>query len=160
MTMESWGTSKTSMVRLEPFNDMNEVFFSENPALGPMANRKIHLREITSDMWGHTTELLAKAVNQGALDDTLTTEDKELLVEFLVRAGYLDSADQVYRPNVRARGSADAYDLTTLLQVPFRNQVRSLTSNTGGPVPVFQPTGRHAGDPRGLRPATTGPASP
>ena len=135
------GYIKDLDVRLEPFNDMNEVFFSENPALGPMANRKIHLREITSDMWGHTTELLAKAVNQGALDDTLTTEDKELLVEFLVRAGYLDSADQVYRPNVRARGSADAYDLTTLLQVPFRNQVRSLTSNTGGPVPVFQPTG-------------------
>ena len=128
-------------IRLEPFNDMNEAFFSENPALGPMANRKIHLREISSDMWGHTTELLAKALNQGSLDDTLAMEDKELLIEFLVDAGYLDSADQVYRPNVRARGSADAYDLSALLQVPFRNQVRSLTSNTGGPVPVFQPTG-------------------
>jgi monoamine oxidase len=115
--------------------------FSENPALGPLANRKVLLREVTSDMWGHTTELLAKALDQGSLDAGLTEEDKERLVQFLVRAGYLGNADYVYQPNARVRGSEDRYDLDVLLRSGFANQVRSLTSGTGGPVPVLQPTG-------------------
>jgi len=128
-------------VRLEQFIDTNTVIFNENPALGPLANRKVHLRELQSDLWGQTSELLAKAVSQGALDSSLTSEDKERLLQFLVRAGYLNSADQVYTPDARMRGSAERYDLTALLGTPFANQVRSIVAGTGGPDPVFQPTG-------------------
>ncbi|MEX2570585.1 MAG: FAD-dependent oxidoreductase [Gemmatimonadota bacterium] len=135
------GYCKELGVRLEQFVDDNTVMFSENPELGPLANQKVRLREVTSDMWGHTTELLAKAVNQGALDQQLTTEDKERLLEFLVRAGYLDGPDQLYSANEEARGSADVYDLNTLLSTPFVSQVRSVNAGTGGPAPVFQPTG-------------------
>jgi len=135
------GYCKELGVRIEQFIDDNLVMFSENPALGSLANRKVYLKELVSDMWGHTSELLAKAANQGAIDESLSTEDKERLVQFLVRAGYLNNADQVYTPNERVRGSTDKYNLSALLASPFANQVRSITSGTGGPAPVFQPTG-------------------
>ena len=135
------GYAKELGVRMEQFIDDNVVMYNENPALGPLANKKVYLREIVSDMWGHTTELLAKAANQGAIDEALSADDKERLVQFLVRAGYLNNADQVYTPNARVRGNEDQYDLSTLLASPFANQVRSINSGTGGPDPVFQPTG-------------------
>lgn len=135
------GYAKELGVRMEPFNDLNEVFFTEDPAAGPMANRMLLLREFTSDMWGHTTELLAKALDQGSLDNELSAEDKDRLLQFLVSAGYLSNPDRIYQPNANVRGSEDKYDLSLLLQSGFANQVRSLTSGTGGPVPVLQPTG-------------------
>ncbi|MEX1258703.1 MAG: FAD-dependent oxidoreductase [Gemmatimonadota bacterium] len=135
------GYAKELDVRMEPFNDLNEVLFSEDPALGPLANRMLLLRELTSDMWGHTAELLAKALDQGSLDSELSTEDKDRLLQFLTSAGYLSNPDRIYQPNARVRGSEDPYDLSLLLQSGFANQVRSLTSGTGGPVPVLQPTG-------------------
>jgi monoamine oxidase len=135
------GYARELDVRLEPFNDLNEVFYTEDPAAGPLANRMLLLREFTSDMWGHTTELLAKALDQGSLDAGLSTEDKDRLIAFLRGAGYLNDPDLIYEPNERVRGSAGAYDLSALLQSGFANQVRSLTSGTGGPVPVLQHTG-------------------
>jgi monoamine oxidase len=128
-------------VRLEQYIDDNLVLFSQDPALGDLANRKIYLREVRSDLWGHTAELLAKVVDQGALDSTLGAEDKDRLVRFLVQAGYLSDPDMVYRPDARLRGSEERYDLSTLLRSPFVSQVRSLTAGTGGPDPVFQATG-------------------
>lgn len=135
------GYAKELGVRLEPFNDANEVMFSEDPACGSLANRKLRLRELTSDLWGHTAELIAKALDQGSLDSGLSADDKGLLLQFLVDAGYLDKPERIYTPNPRLRGSADAYDFAALLRSPFRDQIRSLTAGTGGPVPVLQPTG-------------------
>jgi monoamine oxidase len=123
-------------VRLEPFVDDDTVMFSGDPALGPLANRKVHLRELQSDLWGHTSELLAKALNQGALDRLVEAEDKERLVEFLVRAGYLDRPDLVYRPDEEDRGSGDAYDFDRLLRSPFAARLRSVSAGT-----MVQPTG-------------------
>ena len=56
-------------VRLEQFIDDNLVLYTPNPTLGSLSNRKVYLREVRTDMWGHTAELLAKAVNQNALDE-------------------------------------------------------------------------------------------
>ena len=123
-------------VRLEPFVDDDTVMFSGDPSLGKLANRKVHLRELQSDLWGHTSELLAKALDQGALDRVVETEDKERLIEFLVRAGYLDRADLVYRPDEEDRGSGDVYDFDALLRSPFAGRVRSVSAGT-----MVQPTG-------------------
>jgi len=135
------GYCKELGVRLEQFVDDNLVMFNEDPALGALAGKKVFLRELKADLWGKTSELLAKAANHGALDDSLTGDDKERLVDFLVRAGYLDGPDQVYRADATMRGSGDSYDLSLLLRTPFAAQVRSLTAGIGGPDPVFQPTG-------------------
>ena len=100
----------------------------------------MRLREVKADLWGSTAELLAKVMDQGQIDAPLTSEDKERLVQFLVRAGFLDSADHVYRPPA-SRGSQDPYDLSALLNSGFGARVRSLYAGSGGPAPVFQPVG-------------------
>lgn len=66
----------------------------------PMTNyqaliqRKSGVRErigpLSVDMQGHISELLAKAVNQNALDQSLTPEDKGKLLEALKGWGFLD----------------------------------------------------------------------
>jgi len=129
-------------VGLEIFVDATDAnyFYEKNPELGPLSGRKVRLREVKADLWGSTSELLAKAMDQGRIDAPLSTEDKERLVSFLVRAGYLDTEDHVYRPP-SSRGSADRHDLGALLQTGFGTRVRSLYAGIGGPAPVFQPVG-------------------
>lgn len=128
-------------VRLEEFRDENTVFYSGDPALGDLANRKVYMRELHADLWGQTSELLAKAANRGSLDELLTAEDRDRLVAFLVQAGYLTGPDQIYEPNARFRESTDSYDLRALLKSPFASQVQAVNMSLGGLDPVLQPTG-------------------
>ena len=102
-------------VPLEIFVDATDAnyFYEENPELGPPSGRKVRLREVKSDLWSSTSELLTKAMDQGQIDGPLSTDDKERLVSFLVRAGYLDTEDHVYRPPT-SRGSRDRHDLSAL----------------------------------------------
>ncbi len=51
---------------------------------------KIRMRTAINDTRGHISELLAKAVNQGALDQALTPEDKAKLLPFLKGYGDLE----------------------------------------------------------------------
>ena len=44
---------------------------------------KVRMRTAIKDMRGHIAELLAKAVNQGALDQAITAADKQKLMPFL-----------------------------------------------------------------------------
>jgi len=129
-------------VPLEIFVDATDAnyFYEEDPSLGPLSGTAVRLREVKADLWGATSELLAKAMDQGAIDSPLTVEDRERLVSFLVRAGYLDNADHAYRPPA-SRGSQDRHDLGALLRTGFGSRVRSLYAGTGGPAPVFQPVG-------------------
>ena len=129
-------------VRLELYVDATDAnyFYDEDPALGPLAGKRVRLREVKADLWGSIAELLAKAMDQGEIDAPLTAEDKERLVQFLARAGFLDSDDHVYRPPA-SRGSQDPYDLSALLHSGFGARVRSLYAGPGGPAPVFQPVG-------------------
>ncbi len=129
-------------VPLEIFVNSSDAnyFYEEDPERGPLSGKRVRLREVKADLWGSTTELLAKAMDQGQIDVALSDEDKERLIEFLVSAGYLDSADYAYRPPA-LRGSEERYDLSALLQSGFGTRVRSLVRATGGPDPVFQPIG-------------------
>ncbi len=51
---------------------------------------KIRMRTAINDTRGHVSELLAKAVNQGSLDQALTSEDKARLLPFLKGYGDLE----------------------------------------------------------------------
>ena len=84
-------------VPLEIFVDTTDAnyLYEEDPALGPLSGVKIRLREVKADLWGATSELLAKAMDNGEIDVPLSLDDKERLISFLVRAGYLDSKDHV-----------------------------------------------------------------
>lgn len=66
---------------------------------GSLDKTKMRLHEMQADMAGYTSELLAKAVNQGALDKQVTAEDRELLLQYLVNWGILSDSDFKYEPD-------------------------------------------------------------
>ena len=136
------GYCKELGVPLEIFINTSDAnyFYDERDALGPIAHRKVRLRDVRADLWGSTAELLAKAMDQGGIDAPLTVADEELLLDFLVSAGYLDSEDHAYQPPA-SRGATNRLDLGALLRSGFGNRAGPLYAGIGGPDPVFQPIG-------------------
>lgn len=75
-------------VPLEPFVQVNyNAYLHNTQAFGGKPQR---FREVKADYQGHIAELLAKATNQNALDEELTQEDREKLLESLRTWGALD----------------------------------------------------------------------
>jgi monoamine oxidase len=126
-----------------------QYYYRENG--GPLSGRKIHVREAETDMRGYIAELLAKAVNQDALNAELTAEDKERMIEFLRTYGGLD-ADLFYTGSSRRgyatpQGAADSpgevadpYDLSALLQLGFAGDAVS-EWGFDQQMTMFQPVG-------------------
>ena len=75
-------------VALEPFIQVNHNAYVQ--AQGAFQGKPQRFRHVQSDFNGHVAELLAKATNQNRLDDAVTTEDKERLLEQLQLWGGLD----------------------------------------------------------------------
>ena len=138
-------------VPLEVFVNLNrqQYYYQENA--GTLSGRKVHAREAIADMRGYISELLAKAVNQDAINAPLTTQDKEKMVEFLRTYGDLDP-DLFYKGSSRrgytVRPSAgeqqgevaDPYDLSALIQLGFANyEVSEWEWNDQ--MTMFQPVG-------------------
>ncbi|MBW4597340.1 MAG: NAD(P)/FAD-dependent oxidoreductase [Brasilonema angustatum HA4187-MV1] len=108
-----------------------EYYYNTQNA-GSLSGKKVRAREAITDIRGYISELLAKAVNQNAINAPLTTQDKEKLVEFLRTYGDL-SPDLFYKGSSR-RGftnypsaglqpgtQLDPYDLSALIQLGFAN---------------------------------------
>ena len=75
-------------VTLEPFIQLNHnAFLHSAKAFGGQPKR---IREIKADFEGAITELLAKATRQGGLDEAVSKEDQEILLEALRAHGGLD----------------------------------------------------------------------
>jgi len=75
-------------VTLEPFIQVNyNAYVHNSKAFGGKPQR---FRHVQSDLQGHVAELLAKATNQGGLDQAVTKEDRERLLEGLRSWGTLD----------------------------------------------------------------------
>jgi monoamine oxidase len=96
--------------------------------------KPIQYRRAINDTRGHVSELLTKAINQGALDKELNAADKERMVAFLKQYGDL-SPDLFYKGSKRSGwkslpGAADAVgvpndplDLSTLLDLDMWTSV-------------------------------------
>ncbi|MBN9490127.1 MAG: flavin monoamine oxidase family protein [Alphaproteobacteria bacterium] len=81
-------------VKLEPFQQLNHnAYLHSSKAFGGKPQR---IREIKTDFQGHTSELLAKAVKKGELDELVTKEDREVLLQALRSWGALDK-DYAYK---------------------------------------------------------------
>ncbi|MBU0554748.1 MAG: flavin monoamine oxidase family protein [Alphaproteobacteria bacterium] len=81
--------TKAFGVELEPFIQLNHNAWVHNSkAFGGKPQR---YKELAVDYKGHVSELLGKSLNAGALDDKVTKEDKERLVQALRDWGLLDS---------------------------------------------------------------------
>ena len=75
-------------VALEPFIQLNHnALLHSTKAFGGRPQR---IRDIKTDFQGQISELLAKAAQQGKLDDTVTKEDREILMQALRAWGALD----------------------------------------------------------------------
>ena len=75
-------------VKLEPFIQINYNAYVHSPnAFGGTPRR---YREVEADFGGHVAELLAKSTNAGKLDQPVTKEDQEILLQALRQWGALD----------------------------------------------------------------------
>ncbi|MFI5934543.1 flavin monoamine oxidase family protein [Actinoplanes sp. NPDC051494] len=70
-------------VPIEVFTNQNADAFVHTEAAGA----PIRYRTAKADVYGYVSELLAKATDQGALDGSLTAQDKERLLTFLQSFG-------------------------------------------------------------------------
>ena len=141
-------------VGLEPFQQNNyNAYLHSTSAFGGRPQR---YKTIQADYYGGVAELLAKAVRQNALNDAVTAEDAEILLESLRGWGALDRNLRYVRSNASAsrRGwtkgpgggltaepiPSDPVDLSTVLK-------SGLWSNIGGHLSnehqhaIFQPVG-------------------
>jgi monoamine oxidase len=78
------------------------------------------MRQVVNDTRGHVSELLAKSINQGALDQDLSNEDRDRMLSFLRTYGSLDEAGK-YNGCDRAgyAKTAGAGDETGILSQPI-----------------------------------------
>src|SRR5580704_15249331 len=75
-------------VAVEPFTQVNyNAFVHSTTAFGGKPRR---FREVMADYQGHVAELLGKCTQQGALDQSVSKQDREMLTEALRRWGTLD----------------------------------------------------------------------
>lgn len=72
---------------------------------GPLAGRRIRLREARADFDGYIAELLSKSLSQAELDQPLTAEDRDRVLAYLRSLGALTETGQ-YRGS--SRRGADA----------------------------------------------------
>ncbi len=84
-------------VALEPFTQLNHnALLHSSTAFGGKPQR---IREIKTDFQGHVSELLAKVTQQGKLDEAVTVQDKEILLQALQSWGALDR-NYAYKANL------------------------------------------------------------
>ncbi|HEV7881003.1 NAD(P)/FAD-dependent oxidoreductase [Bradyrhizobium sp.] len=84
-------------VALEPFIQLNHnALLHGSKAFGGKPQR---IREIKTDFQGHVSELLAKVTRQGKLDEGVSKEDREILLQALQSWGALDK-DYAYKANL------------------------------------------------------------
>ena len=75
-------------VTLEPFTQLNHnAFLHASKAFGGVPQR---IRDIKADFQGQISELLAKVTQQGKLDEAVSKEDREILMQALRSWGALD----------------------------------------------------------------------
>ncbi|UVO55199.1 FAD-dependent oxidoreductase [Sphingomonas sp. SUN039] len=88
---------------------------------------KLRMRTAINDTRGHISELLAKAINQGSLDQALTPEDKSKLLPFLNFYGDLDEKGN-FKGTVRS-GFGKAPGVLTFEEPPEPTRLGTLLAN-------------------------------
>ena len=135
-----------------------EVFTNDNRAAlfhnrDRFAGKPQTGRRVRTDLRGYVAELLAKAVDRNALDDVLTAEDKERVLEMLVRFGGLDAERRYAGSNrggylgprvnagLEAGEVAAPLDLDELLRADFWRYKLHFSDFLNQNPTMFQPVG-------------------
>jgi len=99
---------------------------------------KFRMRTAINDTRGHIAELLAKAVNQGALDTALTAEDKAKLLPFLKFYGDLDEKF-AFEGTVRSGfGTPPGAGTSSFETAPKATPLSKLLANEQLPMTLFE----------------------
>jgi monoamine oxidase len=113
---------------------------------GSLSGTRMRLHALRADMAGYTSELLAKAADSGTLDDQISKDDVEQLIDYLVTWGLLSRNDLSYvasdhrgysvLPDTQSAGKVDdPFPLSDLL--PFANAVLQYNAGYLAATPVF-----------------------
>jgi monoamine oxidase len=100
----------TTLAYCRELNVATEVFVPDCESAylaltrGPLAGRRIRLREARADFDGYIAELLNKSLSQTQLDQPMTTADRDRVLAYLQGLGALDEKGQ-YRGSSRRGGS-------------------------------------------------------
>lgn len=96
-------------VPLEVFTNQNADGYYFNENVGALSSKPVRHRTAKADYYGYISELLAKALDQGALDQTVTADDKARIIAFLRNFGAIGTQAQGY---AYTGGSRRGYDET------------------------------------------------
>jgi monoamine oxidase len=75
-------------------NDHSYIYFEKGA--GPLAGKAVRKQRVAADVRGYAAEILAKQINQGALDQQFGPGDKELFIDYLRSDGHLEGAELRY----------------------------------------------------------------
>lgn len=114
---------------------------------GALDGTRMRVRELQADMGGYTSSLLAKAAESSTIDDELSADDLEMLIDYLVSWGMISSEDLNYTgssrrgyavpPDTQSSGEvAEPFPLEDLL--PFASAI--MGSNSGYLAATASPT--------------------
>jgi monoamine oxidase len=73
----------------------NAIVYLEDA--GPLSKQRLRPAQIKADMRGHVAELLAKSVRNHQLDQQLSNDDQQLLLDYLAHEGALSGTDLDYK---------------------------------------------------------------
>ena len=146
------GYCKELGVPLEVFINENEssYFYYEGETIGPLASKRVRLREVKADMMGYTCELMAKAVNQDTLDLPLTAAGQGAVRHLPGQRGL----SRFCRPRVQEEPPvADQATRTTSTRCcsPASAIAFDPSSTAPGMAPMFQPVGGMDQFPKGFQ---------
>ena len=99
-------------VPVETFSLVSEAAYLYQAKAAALKDRRLRFREVHTDMDGYVSELLSKAVSNHALDEALTAEDRERLLEYLRSKGALDASGKYAGGPLRGADTPAAADGT------------------------------------------------
>ncbi len=98
---------RTLGVKLEPLiNKSSQSYYYSDKAEGALKGTPVRKVHAEIDRQGNIAELLAKCAADGSLDDKISKEDSEMLLEYLRHTRLIDRKTLEYKAN-RARGYQD-----------------------------------------------------
>ena len=100
-------------VPVETFALVSEAAYLYQAKAPALKDRRLRFREVHTDMDGYVSELLSKAVSNHALDEALTAEDRDRLLEYLRSKGALDATGKYKGGPLRGADAPAAYGAAT-----------------------------------------------
>ncbi len=107
------GYCRELQVPIETFSVNSDAAYLYQQKADALAGRRVRLREVRTDLNGYVSELLSKAVSDKALDQQVSENDRERLLEYLRGAGGLDAQMRYRGASMRGPDVAPAPDGTS-----------------------------------------------